>query len=132
MTDIEHTATRAEILAIRLDNNEVVTRQEAQAAGVTRYYTGKPCIRGHVAMRLTSNGRCIECHRQKDKDRRNGVNTKRTAVVEELKDKHKAEYLAKINKEPGHMRIYAAEALQREITASSFAIQEIINEMGGR
>lgn len=30
--------------------------------GSTRYFTGKPCQRGHVAERQTSNGVCLECH----------------------------------------------------------------------
>lgn len=35
---------------------------EAKKLGVPRYYTGKPCKRGHLAERLASCGRCIECH----------------------------------------------------------------------
>lgn len=28
------------------------------------YFTGKPCSRGHVAKRFTSNGHCVECHKE--------------------------------------------------------------------
>ena len=36
-------------------------RAVAKAAGETRYWTGKPCANGHVAERMVSNGRCIDC-----------------------------------------------------------------------
>jgi len=38
------------------------SRTEALRLGLTRYYTGKPCKHGHVAQRLSSCGRCCECH----------------------------------------------------------------------
>lgn len=38
------------------------TLGEAIRLGTTRYFTGKPCKRGHIAERLTSCGRCLECH----------------------------------------------------------------------
>lgn len=40
----------------------IITRTEAQAQGLKRYFTGKPCKHGHVAERLASNNRCCECH----------------------------------------------------------------------
>lgn len=38
------------------------TRSEALRLKTTRYCTGKPCKRGHFADRLTSCGRCLQCH----------------------------------------------------------------------
>lgn len=38
-----------------------ITRTEARAAGLKRYFTGKPCKRGHVAERYLKGGMCIEC-----------------------------------------------------------------------
>jgi len=50
---------------------ETTTRKEARAAGLKRYYTGKPCKRGHVAERLVSNWSCLDCLRDaKAYDRR--------------------------------------------------------------
>lgn len=43
----------------------VVTREQARSAGMTRYFTGVPCMRGHIAERHVSNTRCVECHREK-------------------------------------------------------------------
>ena len=36
------------------------TRKEAQALGAKFYFTGEPCIRGHIALRKTK-GSCLEC-----------------------------------------------------------------------
>jgi hypothetical protein len=38
-----------------------ITRKEAQAAGLPRYFTGKPCKRGHVVERYTSSKTCCKC-----------------------------------------------------------------------
>ena len=36
-------------------------RKEAIAAGLTKYFTGKPCKHGHIADRYTTTGTCSEC-----------------------------------------------------------------------
>lgn len=41
----------------------VKTRKEAQKLGNKYYFTGQPCIRGHIALRKTK-GSCIECVRE--------------------------------------------------------------------
>lgn len=43
--------------------NYPATRAEARATGATHYYTGKPCVRGHIALRRTK-GNCIECDKE--------------------------------------------------------------------
>ena len=40
---------------------KLVTREEAQALGLTYYYTGHPCKHGHYARRYRSSGGCVEC-----------------------------------------------------------------------
>jgi hypothetical protein len=40
---------------------DLITRQDALAQGLKRYYTGVPCKRGHVAEKYTSKGSCVEC-----------------------------------------------------------------------
>lgn len=39
----------------------VVSAREAFDAGLTRYFSGKPCKHGHIAERMISNGSCAEC-----------------------------------------------------------------------
>ncbi len=43
---------------------QVISRAEASKAGLIRYFTGKQCIRGHIAER-TMGGDCLECLRLK-------------------------------------------------------------------
>ena len=46
-----------------------ITRKTATAQRLKRYFTGTPCPRGHVAERLVSGRRCLECSRERDKGR---------------------------------------------------------------
>lgn len=39
----------------------LVSRDEAVAAGLPRYSTGRPCLRGHIVERYTCNSRCVAC-----------------------------------------------------------------------
>ena len=41
---------------------QLVSRKDALAQGLKRYYTGKACYRGHVAEREVSNRGCLQCH----------------------------------------------------------------------
>lgn len=54
---------------------QAVTRAQAKADGLQRYFTGAPCKRGHLAERQTSNGTCFECARlcNPEKKRANGL-----------------------------------------------------------
>jgi hypothetical protein len=40
---------------------DIITRQEAKAQGLKRYFTGLACKHGHVAERLVSNRGCYQC-----------------------------------------------------------------------
>lgn len=49
-------------------------RTEAKRTGATHYFTGKPCTRGHVALRKTK-GSCVECMKEDwviDNEKRKG------------------------------------------------------------
>ena len=41
----------------------MISRAEAQALGLKKFFTGQPCRRGHVAERYTNGGACVECVR---------------------------------------------------------------------
>lgn len=43
---------------------EIISRAEAQSQGLNRYFTGKPCKRGHLSERKSSNSRCLLCHNE--------------------------------------------------------------------
>lgn len=48
----------------------IITREEALERGAKRYFTGVPCVKGHVSERNTSDNRCVECKRLKDANRK--------------------------------------------------------------
>lgn len=41
--------------------NTIISRKEASAQGLKRYFTGRPCKYGHIAERDTGAGRCFQC-----------------------------------------------------------------------
>lgn len=41
--------------------SQIITRDEARASGLKRYFDGKPCIRDHLSERWTYDKRCAEC-----------------------------------------------------------------------
>ena len=40
---------------------DIIARKDALTQGLTHYFTGKPCKRGHLAMRYASTKSCVEC-----------------------------------------------------------------------
>ena len=46
----------------------IVTRDEARAAGLKRYFDGQPCVHGHLAQRQTTNRKCLACKRLNSKE----------------------------------------------------------------
>lgn len=44
-------------------------RSAAKAAGVSRYFTGNPCPKGHVSGRYVTTGSCVECLKLRSKNR---------------------------------------------------------------
>lgn len=59
-------------------------RATAKAEGKIRYFTGIPCVKGHIGERLTSNGSCLECCRIKDSKR---PKLRHSPVVDEVNQK---------------------------------------------
>lgn len=76
----------------------IITRAEAKAAGLSRYFTGKPCKHGHVAEHQIG-GSCVVCARKRGRARYAaedaGVRT----------EKRKAEYC----KHAGERKAYSAK-----------------------
>lgn len=42
---------------------DIISRKEAKAFGLKRYFTGKPCKHGHTEERRVHDGACCECQR---------------------------------------------------------------------
>ena len=43
-----------------------ISRATARARKLPRYFTGKPCARGHICERTTATNNCIECKKISD------------------------------------------------------------------
>jgi len=70
----------------------IISRAYAKQLGMKRYFTGKPCNKGHIAERYTSGGDCIQCIAE-SRARWNANNPDRKAEVqkkwhEENRERH--------------------------------------------
>lgn len=54
-------------MANRKPSHRAGHRKAAKDKGEPHYYTGQPCCRGHISLRMTTTGYCIECRRGKDR-----------------------------------------------------------------
>jgi hypothetical protein len=71
----------------------IVTLQQARDAGLVRYFTGKPCSKGHIDERLKSDRSCCACTREKRR-----LWAKENPEKKAVKDKkHQAKNLEKFN-----------------------------------
>lgn len=73
-----------------------MTRSEAKAQGLKRYFTGKPCKRGHVSERRVSTGICLHCSGE--------FNAGRREYMKQWHLLHKAETQAKAKKRYAEQR----------------------------
>lgn len=49
---------------------EIITREDAKAAGLKYYFTGKTCKSGHAVKRYVSCAGCVECTRKREREYR--------------------------------------------------------------
>lgn len=47
--------------------SEIISRKHAVSMGLSRYFTGVPCKRGHKAERRTSSNDCVECSKERQR-----------------------------------------------------------------
>jgi hypothetical protein len=85
---------------------KIVSHQEAVEQGLKKYFTGKPCKKGHIAERTTHNWQCVQCKRDFDRN-----------------DLHRKKYMEKYYAENqiqlcSNRRIKYSENREKEIQAS--------------
>lgn len=49
----------------------MISRAEAKRQGLTRYFTGKPCLYGHISERMVTNASCLQCLKIKQNEYQN-------------------------------------------------------------
>lgn len=64
---------------------KITTRVEAKNKGLIKYFTGKPCIKGHICERKVAFGSCVECLKI-------AITSWRTKNKKQIKIYHKAWY----------------------------------------
>lgn len=88
---------------------EKITRADAQAKGLKRFFTGEPCMRGHIAERQTTNGRCFECSKQTSRNYRARNPDKTRALTKNYKKSHpewvKERAKARYDRNPEHIQL---------------------------
>lgn len=50
--------------------DKVTTRAQALKSGQRQYFTGKPCVAGHLARRDTVSGYCCACNQLRQRKER--------------------------------------------------------------
>jgi hypothetical protein len=92
MTDDKLEAARDEGDHQLSNSRNIISRDEAKALDLKRFFTGKPCKRGHIAERSVHSGRCLECGRARSAKWK-AANQKR---VRETRRKYRAANLEKL------------------------------------
>ena len=91
--------------------NEIITRKEAKAKGLTKYFTGLPCKYGHIVDRQTANGVCISC--------RANIGAKYAAAhPEKMRDKHR-NYEASLIGEKKERRLHKRKIANRKYASAN-------------
>lgn len=68
-------------------NFKIVTAKEARQSESLTYYTGKPCVNGHLSERYLSGGGCITCQREYAKKNKDKVSQKKREWDEKNKER---------------------------------------------
>lgn len=82
---------------------KIISLADARTVGLKRYFTGKPCKRGHLSERFTANQRCIECA---DIGKRERDARWREANREKLRESYRRDYYENYNKRRESRKAY--------------------------
>ena len=75
-----------------IDKERAAPKLAARKAGATRYFTGKPCVNGHISARMVSNGTCVSClrlFRRSTPERRKAENKRQRRLAKITPDKRR-------------------------------------------
>ena len=68
---------------------ELITRKEALKIGSNRYFTGKPCKKGHLSYKRVHNRDCVECAKDYQKKYKQTDKYKASGEAYRKTDEHK-------------------------------------------
>lgn len=121
-------------------HTKVILKSEAREIGLSRYFTGKPCPKGHVSERYVSCGHCVECTSEYAKENRKEIkaeywNENRNAINEARRSRYaknksaerekKRKYIKSYLKRP-HVKSerFIRESLRRIRVSSGFQVSD--------
>jgi hypothetical protein len=71
---------------------QIIKRRDAKILGLSKYFTGKPCAKGHLAERYIASGGCSECLADAGRAKRGAehprVNTKLAKLNEDARERY--------------------------------------------
>ena len=102
---------------------EIITRAEAKAQGLKRFYTGKPCKHDHEGERYVCNNRCVECAGEHSRKWQKANPAKRRAINR----KHHQTHREKRNKAGRERRAANPEKYREKDSRYARANPEKIN-----
>lgn len=79
-------------------SGEVISRQQALDEGLKKYFTGKPCRKGHISQRTTCDRKCVFCVKlwnESNKEKCNGYYKKWRDANPEKTKKQREDFRAK-------------------------------------
>lgn len=98
-----------------------ITRADARAQGLKRFFDGTACAEGHIAERLVSSRVCVECNRQRARANYK-PHPKRTKSPAELKAYKSAWYQANKDRvRPARLARYADQRKDRVAYSKAWA-----------
>lgn len=90
----------------------VIKRRFAKTAGMTRYFTGKPCCKNHISERFVSSGGCIFCVESRTNEWRSSNPEKARSLCSSWRSRNKqrvSDYNKKYREENSEqIKLYAA------------------------
>lgn len=80
------------------ETKPIISKKEAASKGLKQYYTGLPCVKGHIDSRHVSSGGCMECSRIRSlkRMRENPEARKRSRESQKLRYRMDEEYREKV------------------------------------
>ena len=71
-----------------MKTRDMKAREAARQSGAVHYFTGIPCVRGHVSRRWTKRGTCVQCWQERSEEEKKKAAAYRVKL---LSDPHEAE-----------------------------------------
>lgn len=90
---------------------EIIGRKEAKARGLTQYFTGDACCRGHIDRRSVSSFGCMECQRIKDRGPTGRPRKLISAKLKEAKALGLKRFFTEQTCARGHLEEYSVSSL---------------------